>query len=78
MSNAMLDVMLHIDENTTHDERETLRDAFLDKNGVMTADCRDKTPHLMIVGFDPEDVTSAELLATMKRRGYHAELVAML
>jgi len=77
MSATMLDVTLHIDEDTTHDEREELRDVFLDKNGVMTADCRDASPHLMIVGFDPEDITTTELLATAKRRGYHAELVAM-
>ena len=77
MSNTMLDVTLHIDEETTHDEREILRDTFLVKNGVMTADCRDTSPHLMIIGYDPEDITTAELMATVKRRGYHAELVAM-
>jgi len=74
---TMLDVTLHIDEDTTHDEREDLRDVFLDKKGVMTADCRDTSPHLMIIGYDPEDITTAELMATVKRRGYHAELVAM-
>ena len=77
MSTTMLDVTLHIDEDTSHDERESLRDAFLGKKGVMTADCRDDRPHLMIVGFDPEDVTTAELLATAQYRGYHAELIAM-
>ena len=73
----MLDVTLHIDEETTQNEREDLRDAFLDKKCVMTADCRDKTPHLMVVGFDPEDITKFELLATAERKGYHAELIAM-
>ncbi len=77
MSSTMLDVTLHIDEETTHDEREDLRDTFLNKYGVMTADCRDDRPHLMIVGFDPQDITTAELLATVKTQGYHAELVAM-
>ena len=77
MSTTMLDVVLHIDEETTHDEREDLRDAFLRKKGVMTADCRDDKPHLMIVGFDPENITSVELLTTAKNQGYHAELIAM-
>ena len=77
MSTTMLDVTLHIDEETTHDEREGLRDVFLSKNGVMTADCRDDRPHLMIVGYDPEDITAVELLATAQNRGYHAELIAM-
>ena len=77
MSTTMLDVILHIDEETTHNERESLRDAFLSKNGVMTADCRDDRPHLMIVGYDPEDITTFELIATAQNRGYHAELIAM-
>lgn len=77
MSTTMLDVILHIDEETTHSERESLRETFLNKNGVMTADCRDDRPHLMIVGYDPEDITSNELLAMAKGRGYHAELIAM-
>ena len=77
MSTTMLDVTLHIDEETTHDEREDLRDVFLSKKGVMTADCRDDRPHLMIVGYDPEDITSIELLATAQNRGYHAELIAL-
>ena len=50
---------------------------FISKNGVMTADCRDDRPHLMIVGYDPEDITRIELLATAHNRGYHAELIAM-
>jgi hypothetical protein len=73
----MLDVTLHIDEDTTHNEREDLRDAFLNKKGVMTADCRDDRPHLMIVGYDPEDISTSELVATARGRGYHAELIAM-
>lgn len=77
MSTTMLDVTLHIDEDTTHDEREDLRDTFLGKKGVMTADCRDERPHLMIVGYDPENITSMEILATAKNNGYHAELIAM-
>lgn len=77
MSTTMLDVTLHIDEKTTHDEREQLRDVFLHKKGVMTADYRDNRPHLMIVAFDPEDVTSIELLETVRNRGYHAEMIAM-
>jgi hypothetical protein len=77
MSTTMLDITLHIDEETTHAEREKLRDAFFRKNGVMTADCRDERPHLMIVGYDPADVTAAELLNTVRSNGYHAEMIAM-
>ena len=78
MATTMSDVMLHIDEETTHDERESLRDYFLERSGVLTADCRDTTPHLMIIGFDPEGISTSELLSSVQRKGYHAELVTML
>lgn len=77
MSTTMLDVLLHIDETTTADERENLRDALLSKKGVMTADCRDDRPHLMIVGYDPENIKNSDLIAIVQNRGYHAELVGM-
>ena len=77
MSTTMLDVTLHIDEETTHNERESLRDKFLGKKGVMTADCRDERPHLMIVAYDPENISSNEILMTVQNSGYHAELIAM-
>jgi hypothetical protein len=78
MATKMTDVMLHIDEETTHEERERLRDYFLERNGVLTADYKDTAPHLMIVGYDPEGITANELLASVQRQGYHAELVTML
>lgn len=78
MATAMSDVIVHIDEETTHDEREKLRDYFLERSGVMTADFKDTAPHLMIVGFDPQDITANELLSSVHRKGYHAELVSML
>ena len=49
MSNKMADVTLHIDENTSHDERESLRDNFLVLHGVMAAAYHDTQPHLMII-----------------------------
>lgn len=78
MSNKMTDVIVHIDEETTHDEREKLRDYFLERSGVVTADYKETAPHLMIVGYDPDDISSHEILSGAQRHGYHAELVSML
>ena len=77
MSTTMIDVLLHIDETTTHDEREDLRDVLLSKRGVMTADYRDDRPHLMIVGYDPENINNSALITAVRNHGYHAELIAM-
>jgi hypothetical protein len=69
-------VTMHIDENTTHEDREALRDALLNLNGVMAAAYHDERPHLMVVIYDPERVKSVEFVNAARKRGLHAELVA--
>ncbi|MCO6411189.1 MAG: ATP-binding protein [Thiogranum sp.] len=73
----MADVVLHIDEETTADEREGLRDAFLQTGGIMAADYRNDKPHLMIIEYDPDTIDSSALLKVAENRGLHAELVGM-
>jgi len=77
MGQKMVDVTLHIDEDTTPDERKGLRDQLLQLNGVMKADYRDAKPHLMIVEYDPDQVASSRLLEVTAQRGLHAELIGM-
>ena len=75
MDIKMSDVTLHIDESISHDEREKFRDVLLEMDGVMAADCHDKTPHLMLIEYNPDVVDSIEFVRSAKRRGMHAELV---
>ncbi len=77
MSEKMVDVTLHIDEDTSHDEREALRDKLLQKQGVMAADCHDDKPHLMIVEYDPEFIKSSDFVNVAKEQGLHAELIGL-
>jgi len=77
MSQQMVDVTIHLNEETTHAERESLRDEMLKRPGVMAADYRDATPHLMIVSYDPAMTGSAALLELVKQRGLHAQLVGL-
>ena len=76
MVNVDAGVTLHIDENTTHDEREGFRDALLNLDGVMAAAYHDERPHLMVVVYDPGLVKSIEFVSVAKNRGLHAELIA--
>jgi hypothetical protein len=76
MGNIDAGVTLHIDENTTHDEREGFRDALLDLDGVMAAAYHDERPHLMVVVYDPGLVKSIEFVNLAKNRNLHAELIA--
>lgn len=77
MEQKMADVTLHIDEETSPEEREGLRDHFLILEGVMAANYRDSQPHLMIVEYNPDQITSHKLVEAAEQHGYHAELVGM-
>jgi hypothetical protein len=77
MSDLMADVTLHIDEDTTHDEREKFRDVLLAMDGVMAAAYHDERPHLILIEYDPRVVNSIEFVNTAKSKGFHAELVGL-
>lgn len=73
----MADVTLHIDENTTHTDREDLRDRLLSMDGVEAAAYHDEKPHLMIVEYEPERVEPVAFLNAARDLGLHAELVGL-
>jgi hypothetical protein len=77
MSNQMVDVTIHLNEETAHADRESLRDAILQHKGVMSADYHDERPHLIIVEYDPEETSAQDLLQIAKKRGLHAQLVGL-
>ena len=76
MSKIDAGVTLHIDEETTHAERETFRDALLNMDGVMAAAYHDDRPHLMVIVYDPALVKSLDFVKAASDRGMHAELIA--
>ena len=77
MGTKWAEVTLHIDEETTHDERESFRDRLLSREGVFTASCLDARPHLMLIEYDPELINSREFLTEASSKGLHAELIGL-
>jgi len=77
MSDLMVDVTLHIDEDTTHDQREEFRNTLLALEGVMAAACHDEKPHLMLIEYDPELIDSIEFVNAAKKSGFRAELIGI-
>jgi len=77
MAESMVDITLHIDEATSHEDRENLRDKLLGLDGVDAADYHDEKPHLMIVVYDPDIVKSLAFVNLAKDNGLHAELLGI-
>ena len=65
----------HIDEETSHDEREKFRDVLLAMEGVMAAAGQDKRPHLMLIEYNPDVINSMAFVNAAKQHGLHGELI---
>jgi hypothetical protein len=77
MSNQIADITMHIDENTSHEAREKLRDELLNMDGVMAASYHDEKPHLMVMAYDPDFVNYLSFVKTAQEQRLHAELVGL-
>ncbi|MCG6900570.1 MAG: ATP-binding protein [Gammaproteobacteria bacterium] len=75
MNTRHAEVTFHIDEETSHDERERFRDVLLAMDGVMAASYHDEKPHLMLIEYNPEVIKSIEFVNAAKKHGLHAELI---
>ena len=77
MSEKMTDVTMHIDEDTSHEQREALRDHLLQQDGVLAAAYHDEKPHLVVIEYDPELVNSSDFVEIAKGSGLHAQLIGL-
>jgi hypothetical protein len=77
MSDQVTDITMHIDENTTHEDREKLRDELLGIDGVMAAAYHAERPHLIVMAYDPDIVNSSAFIKTAQEQGLHAELIGL-
>ncbi|MDA9982149.1 ATP-binding protein [Gammaproteobacteria bacterium] len=73
MSINMTDVTFHIDETLGHEQREAIRDELLAHDGIMAAASQDKTPHLLIIEYDPDKIDPVSIQEVFKKTNIHAE-----
>ena len=75
MATRLAEVTLHIDEDTSHEERENFRDTLLAMEGVIAAAYHDEKPHLMLIEYDPDVINSIDFVNAAKKRSLHTELI---
>jgi hypothetical protein len=71
----LAEVTFHIDEGTSHEEREAFRDVLMAMGGVVAAAYHDEKPHLMLIEYNPDIINSIEFVNAAKKHGLHAELI---
>lgn len=70
-------VVMHIDEELSDTEIHTLEHDLCFAPGIRSACVNERTRHLMVEDYDPQQVYSRDILNTVQRRGYHAELIGL-
>jgi hypothetical protein len=77
MDIKLVDVTIHIDETIEQSRRPELVDTVRQQDGVVSVGYHDEKPHLMIIEYNPEKISSKTLLQTVKDQGLHAELIGL-
>lgn len=72
---SIADFTIHIDETLDHDRLSQIVDHTNACKGVTTVIQNDERPHLILVKYDPEKVTSGELLQSVLDEGVHAQMI---
>ena len=77
MGRQMADVMIHIDETLSEESLKMVEAAVREDICVISAGVPSGNKHMMLVAYNPECASAADILARVKSAGVHAELVGM-
>lgn len=77
MNIQMTDVTLHIDETLDENDLDIVEEDLRENDGVISVHREENRPHLMMVEYNPDRVTSRNILNTVTSQGLHAELIGL-
>ena len=77
MDISLVDITLHVDENLNNEQKESLEESLRSLDGVVSVHNSEKTPHLTIVQYNPDQMDSKRILKRVTDQGAHAELIGM-
>lgn len=73
----LVDLLIHINETLEAIDRVYLEEELRKANGVIAPRFNNKTPHIILVCYDPQEISSHNILKRVKDNGYTAQLVGM-
>ena len=68
-------LVLHVDESLEDARRQDIEQAIGSQQGINSARFTDRRPHLMVVEYDPSQLSSFDVLCNVHRQQVHAELI---
>lgn len=73
----MSDVTVHIDETLDLTTLHAIQHDLCEVDGIDRINAEEKRPHLMVVSYDGETMSSGSILAAFTDQGLHAELIGL-
>lgn len=73
----LVDVTIHIDENTNSDARQDVEAALRAVTGVVSVHMPNDKAHLLVVEYDRDATSSSQLLTMVEDVVGHAELIGL-
>jgi hypothetical protein len=77
MNVQLADVMVHIDQNLSPEQRSLIEMTLRAMDGVVSVHNPADRPHLSVIEYVPEKTSSQAILSAVTGRGVHAELVGL-
>ncbi len=77
MIHKTVDVLVHVDEALDPAGQALLDFRVRQLDGVSSVRVPPHKPHLMLVEYDPDRLSSQQILASVRQLGWHAALVGM-
>ena len=73
-----IDVVVHVDELLDEQNRRRVEHNLLKATGVVRAYFNDKRQHLLVVGYDPVQINSSQILKLVRQHRLGAQLIGGL
>ena len=73
----LVDVTIHIDNETDAGTREKIDAALRMLRGVVSVHMPSEEPHLLVVEYNPDVTTSTHMLTTVRELAGHAEMIGL-
>ncbi len=71
------DTLIHVDEELDVSAREKIAESVRNLPGVIATRFNPGKEHMLSVAFDPEGTHEIDLLESVRKLGYHAELIGL-
>ena len=75
MINFDANAVVHINESLSADQIHDIEKELAGVTGVVCACANEKTPHLLLIDYDPQTLRALDLLRHVESNGLHAALI---